>query len=44
MRARAEATVKLYVVRDDPTADESDLQRHCALQLTAYKCPAHRVP
>ena len=39
--ARSGEAVKLYVVRDDPTLDESDLQRHCALQLTAYKCPKY---
>ncbi|MEO3693696.1 long-chain-fatty-acid--CoA ligase [Roseateles paludis] len=39
--ARSGETVKLYVVRDDPTLDESDLQRHCAQQLTAYKCPKY---
>ena len=39
--ARSGETVKLYVVKQDPTLAEEDLSAFCSEQLTAYKRPKY---
>jgi long-chain acyl-CoA synthetase len=39
--ARSGETVKLYVVKSDPTLAEEDLSAYCHRELTAYKCPKY---
>ena len=36
---RSGETVKIYVVKKDPSLTEAQVQAYCRENLTAYKCP-----